>query len=163
MNNQKKLFFTIAEVLEIKKSSINENSSSDTLKNWDSLAMINIIIELEKQFNVKFDTLEIARQKYPGAQNSLDALCKRFNIDNSKREKHSAIEDCKLLREVYINLVDQREPKLNLNTSEVISPQYNDKLNQINNKPGVIIKPSEEEINLHKKYLKSDLQKNYFN
>ena len=60
MNNQKKIFITIAEVLEIKKSLINENSSSDTLKNWDSLAMINIIIELEKNFNVKFNALEIA-------------------------------------------------------------------------------------------------------
>jgi len=109
------------------------------------------------------DTLEIARQKYPGAQNSLDALCKRFNIDNSKREKHSAIEDCKLLREVYINLVDQREPKLNLNTSDIVSPRYNDKSNKNINKPGVIIRPSKEEIKLHKEYLKSDLQKNFFN
>ena len=62
------------------------------------------------------DTLEIARSKYPGSQNSLDALCKRFNIDNTKREKHSALIDCNLLKEVYINLLDQKEPKLNLDS-----------------------------------------------
>ena len=60
------------------------------------------------------DTLEIARAKYPGSQNSLDALCKRFNIDNSKREKHNALIDCHLLKEIYVNLLDQKEPKLNL-------------------------------------------------
>jgi DNA polymerase-3 subunit epsilon len=60
------------------------------------------------------DTLEIARQKYPGSQNSLDALCKRLNIDNSKRDKHSALVDCELLQEVYINLIDQKEPKLTI-------------------------------------------------
>ena len=65
------------------------------------------------------DTLEIARLKYPGSQNSLDALCKRFNIDNSKREKHNALIDCQLLKEVYINLVDQKEPKLNLVNAEI--------------------------------------------
>ena len=63
------------------------------------------------------DTLELARQKFPGSQNSLDALCKRFNIDNSKREKHSALIDCQLLKDLYINLVDQKEPKLNLENS----------------------------------------------
>ena len=65
------------------------------------------------------DTLELARSKFPGSQNSLDALCKRFNIDNSKREKHSALIDCNLLKEVYINLLDQKEPKLNLESNEI--------------------------------------------
>ena len=74
--------------------------------------------EINKEYVV--DTLEMARSKYPGAQNSLDALCKRFNIDNSKREKHSALIDCNLLKEVYINLLDQKEPKLNLENSEII-------------------------------------------
>ena len=72
--------------------------------------------EIDKK-NV-IDTLELARLKFPGALNSLDALCKRFNIDNSKREKHSALVDCNLLKEVYINLLDQIEPKFNLTISE---------------------------------------------
>ena len=66
------------------------------------------------------DTLELARSKFPGSQNSLDALCKRFNIDNSKRVKHSALIDCHLLKDVYINLLDQREPKLKLESKEIL-------------------------------------------
>ena len=71
------------------------------------------------------DTLEIARSKYPGSQNSLDALCKRFNIDNSKRNKHNALMDCHLLKEVYINLLDQKEPKLNLESGGIVDPKFN--------------------------------------
>ena len=71
------------------------------------------------------DTLELARTKYPGSQNSLDALCKRFNIDNSRREKHSALVDCELLKEVYINLLDQKEPKLNLQNLKNLSFLFN--------------------------------------
>ena len=71
------------------------------------------------------DTLELARAKFPGSQNSLDALCKRFKVDNAKREKHNALLDCKLLLEVYINLVDQKEPKLNFERGETINPQIN--------------------------------------
>ena len=108
------------------------------------------------------DTLELARSKYPGSQNSLDALCKRFNIDNSRREKHSALIDCQLLKEVYINLLDQKEPKLNLESSEIINPKFNDNVYK-NNISRKIIKISDEEIRLHKKYLQSSLQKNYFN
>ena len=74
--------------------------------------------------NNVIDTLEIARQKYPGSQNSLDALCKRFNIDNSKRKKHNALIDCHLLKEVYINLVDQKEPKLNLANAEIFDLKF---------------------------------------
>ena len=116
--------------------------------------------ELINSRNV-IDTLEMARQKFPGSQNSLDALCKRFNIDNSKREKHSALVDCQLLKEVYINLSDQREPKLNLENAEVRVSNFNQKTN--NKIVRKIIKPSSEEINNHKKYLKSDLTKNFFN
>jgi len=108
------------------------------------------------------DTLEIARSKYPGSQNSLDALCRRFNIDNSRREKHNALIDCHLLREVYVNLLDQKEPKLNLETGKIINPTLNDK-NYKKNTYRKIIKPSEDELQLHKKYLKSDLPKNYYN
>jgi len=108
------------------------------------------------------DTLEIARSKYPGSQNSLDALCKRFNVDNSKREKHNALIDCHLLKEIYINLVDQKAPKLNLETGQIINPILNDKIGK-KNTYRKIIKPSEDELQLHKKYLKSDLLKNYYN
>ena len=106
------------------------------------------------------DTLEIARTKYPGSQNSLDALCKRFNIDNSKREKHNALIDCHLLKEVYVNLVDQKEPKLNLESVETIDINFS---NKVNNKSRIIIKPDNNELELHKKYLKSHLPRNYYN
>ena len=109
------------------------------------------------------DTLELARTKYTGAQNSLDALCKRFNIDNSKREKHSALVDCHLLKEIYINLLDQKEPKLNLENAEIISSKFNEDISKNKNVYRKIIKPSNEEIELHKQYLKSNLQKNYYN
>ena len=116
--------------------------------------------ELINSSNV-IDTLEMARQKFPGSQNSLDALCKRFNIDNSKREKHSALVDCQLLKEVYINLSDQKEPKLNLENAEVRVSNFNQKTN--NKIVRKIIKPSSEEMDNHKKYLKLDLKKNFFN
>ena len=108
------------------------------------------------------DTLELARKKFPGAQNSLDALCKRYNIDNSKREKHSAIIDCKLLKEVYINLLDQKEPKLNFQNEEIIDHNfYKSKVNK-NNFKRKIIEINDKELKLHKKYLSSYLSKNNF-
>jgi len=108
------------------------------------------------------DTLEIARQKYPGSQNSLDALCKRFNIDNSKREKHNALIDCQLLKEVYINLVDQKEPKLNLVNAEIPDLKFKDNLIKKNNNSRNIVKPSSVELELHRNYLKYHLQKNFY-
>ena len=121
------------------------------------------LIKLE-QINKKdvVDTLEIARQKYPGAQNSLDALCNRFNIDNSKREKHNALVDCELLKEVYINLIDQKEPKLNLESVGISEIKTSiDNINK-NNKARKIIKPSEKELKFHNDYLKNQLKKNYY-
>jgi len=109
------------------------------------------------------DTLEIARLKYPGSQNSLDALCKRFNIDNSKREKHNALIDCQLLKEVYINLVDQKEPKLNLESAEISDMKYKDNLTKKDNNSRKIVKPSSLELKLHRNYLKYHLQKNFYN
>ena len=108
------------------------------------------------------DTLELARSKHPGAQNSLDALCKRYGIDNSRREKHSALIDCQLLKEVYINLLDQKEPKLNLETKDVIDIKPNNELNKIDNIKRKIIEIKDQELELHKKFLKSSLQKNFF-
>ena len=108
------------------------------------------------------DTLEIARQKYPGSQNSLDALCKRFNVSNAKREKHNALHDCQLLKEVYINLVDQKEPKLNFQNTEIFNAQLRSTLLKKNNNSRKIIKPNSEELELHKNYLKFYLNKNFF-
>ncbi len=117
--------------------------------------------EIEKK-NV-IDTLELARIKYPGSQNSLDSLCKRFNIDNSKREKHSAMIDCDLLKQVYVNLVDQKEPKFNLENNEILDSNIKIKTNKKVNKSRIVIAPSKEEIQLHKKYLTTSLQKNNYN
>ena len=129
------------------------------------LSFINYELKLLKLETIDkknvIDTLEIARAKYPGAQNSLDALCKRFNVDNSKREKHSALIDCHLLKEIYVNLLDQKTPKLNLESNEIIESEKN--IKTINsNISRKIIKPTNEELVAHKKYLKSDLPKNYF-
>jgi len=108
------------------------------------------------------DTLELARLKYPGAQNSLDALCKRFKIDNSKREKHSALIDCQLLKEVYINLLDQKEPKLDLESKDIPDTKLNNQVYEIKNIQRKVIKITEEELELHKKFIKNSLQKNFF-
>ena len=106
------------------------------------------------------DTLEIARDKFPGSQISLDALCKRYRIDNSKREKHTALIDCELLTKVYINLIDQKEPSLDF----ISGYQDNNdvKFKATTNYSKKIIKPSDKEIILHKKFLKDFLKKNYF-
>tara|TARA_Y100001970_G_scaffold274393_1_gene374043 strand:- start:299 stop:967 length:669 start_codon:yes stop_codon:yes gene_type:complete len=106
------------------------------------------------------DTLELARSKYPGAQNSLDALCKRFNIDNSRREKHNALIDCHLLKEVYVNLLDQKEPKLNLESSGISETKA---IYKNSNSSRKVIKPNEKELEMHKKYLKTQLPKNNYN
>ena len=109
------------------------------------------------------DTLVMARMKYPGSQNSLDALCKRLNIDNSKREKHNALIDCHLLKEIYINLLDQKEPKLDLESVEIDDSKFINNISKKNNISKIIIKPTNEELQQHKKYLKSSLSKNYYN
>ena len=108
------------------------------------------------------DTLEIARQKYPGSQNSLDALCKRFNINNSRRTKHTALIDCELLKEVYINLLDLKEPKLNLENVGSSISKLNHNINAEKNKTSIIISPTKEEIKLHQNYLTKQLSKNNY-
>ena len=107
------------------------------------------------------DTLTLARDKFPGSPISLDALCKRYRIDNSKRTQHTALIDCDLLAKVYINLLDQREPTLNFKNEENEKTIVN--LNSIKKYYKKIVKPSEEEIKLHKEYLKKNLKKNFFN
>ncbi len=106
------------------------------------------------------DTIDLARNKFPGSAINLDSLCKRFGIDNSKREKHTALIDCELLAKVYINLLDQKEPKLNFNNFIEIKKDENDqKINRYSKKT---IIPSAEEIKKHKEFLKKDLKKNFF-
>ncbi len=116
-----------------------------------------------KKIDIKnvIDTLDIARDKFPGSQISLDALCKRYRIDNSKREKHTALVDCELLTKVYINLIDQKEPSLDF----ISGYQDNNdvKFKSTTNYSKKIIKPSDKEKTLHKEYLKNSLKKNYFN
>lgn len=103
------------------------------------------------------DSLEIARNKFPGSSNSLDALCRKFNIDLSKRIKHNALLDCELLREVYINLLDAKEPKLNLASNNT---GLNVVLNKSYNKE--VINVSDQEIKMHKEFLKKELKKNFY-
>ncbi len=103
------------------------------------------------------DSLEVARNRFPGTSNSLDALCKKYNIDLSRRTKHNALLDCELLREVYINLVGAKEPKLDL-TSIVSSQSILDSKNY--NKD--VIKISEAEIKTHKEFIKKELKKNFY-
>jgi DNA polymerase-3 subunit epsilon len=106
------------------------------------------------------DTLQLARDKYPGSPISLDALCKRYRIDNSKRVQHTALIDCDLLSKVYINLIDQKEPTLNFNN------EITDNKNQKDDKVlyfKKIIKASDKEKNNHSQYLRTNLKKNFFN
>ena len=106
------------------------------------------------------DTLELARDKFPGSSISLDALCKRYRIDNSKRTKHTALVDCELLYKVYINLTDQKEPTLNFQNHENDNLDINLANNNLYCKK--IVKVTPEELELHKNYLKKNLKKNFF-
>ena len=111
--------------------------------------------KIEKKLVI--DSLELARNKFPGASNSLDSLCKKFNIDLSRRTKHNALLDCELLREVYINLLDEREPKFDLSNN--LSRQNILKAKDYNK---AVVKISEEEVKKHKEFLKSELKKNFY-
>ena len=113
----------------------------------------------KKITNEVIDTLILARDKFPGSPVSLDALCKRYRIDNSNRTQHTALIDCDLLAKVYINLIDQKEPTLNFQNQDTNTKDKN------NNKVSYfkkVIKPSEKETLNHKEYLKNHLKKNYF-
>ena len=114
----------------------------------------------EKINNEVVDTLKLARDKFPGSQISLDALCKRFRIDNSKRVTHTALIDCELLARVYINLIDQKEPTLDFTIRQDQSIEKDYSTVSYFKK---IILPSKEELDNHEKYVKNFLKKNYFN
>ena len=114
----------------------------------------------DKIKNEVVDTLALARDKFPGSSISLDALCKRYKIDNSKRNQHTALVDCDLLAKVYINLTDQKEPTLNFQNSDLtVNDHTKEKILYFKK----VVKPSAEEIQNHQKYLKTSLKKNFFN
>ena len=126
------------------------------------LAHINNELKLlgeEKIQEVVLDTLELAKNKFPGSQNSLDALCKRYKIDNSKRKLHTALVDCELLLKVYVNLIDQKEPTLSFENDNFDS-QVN--LEMTKDYCKNIVYPTEEELKLHQLYLKQCQKKNFF-
>ena len=127
------------------------------------LAHINNELNLlgkNKINNEIIDTIVLARDKFPGSPVSLDALCKRFRIDNSKRVQHTALIDCDLLAKVYINLTDQKEPMLDFKEINIDKKEINNSNLTYFKK---IVKPSEEELIKHKEYLEKNLKKNYFN
>ena len=160
LSNKKKFYEIVDEFLEFIKDKklIIHNADFDLAHLNNELQLIGKK-KIEK-VNV-IDTLDIARDKFPGLSISLDALCKRYRIDNSKREKHNALVDCELLTKVYINLIDQKEPTLNfqIKTEENL---IKDK-NILKNYSKKIVEPNIEELELHKKYLKNSLKKNFFN
>ena len=140
------------------KSVFKQINSLDILVNNAGTNRPDHFTKIKKEDTI--DTLDIARNKFPGSGISLDALCKRFRIDNSKREKHTALIDCELLAKVYINLLDQKEPKLNfVDTSQNTLINERTYLGEYSKK---IISPSPEEIKKHKEFLKKDLKKNFF-
>ena len=118
------------------------------------------IIGKKELDNEIIDTLSLARIKFPGSSISLDSLCRRYKIDNSKRNLHTAIIDCELLAKVYINLIDQKEPTLNFQNQDLQNEKIN-KNNILYFKK--VVQLSSEEIKEHKKYLKNSLKKNFFN
>ncbi len=126
------------------------------------IPFINYELKLIKKDTISknkiIDSLELARSKFPGTSNSLDALCKRFNVDLSRRSKHNAVLDCELLREVYINLLDAKEPKLSFN-SPIEKIPSSSKILKYSKK---IVKPSAEELKNHSLFLKKELKKNHF-
>ena len=143
------------EFIEGKKIIIH-NADFDISHLNNELFLINK--EPIKTENV-IDTLEIARNKFPGSGISLDALCKRFRIDNSKRDKHTAILDCELLSKVYINLIGQKEPSFEF-LSKKDNKNYEKKISH--NYSKIIIKPSEKELFEHKNFISKELKKNFY-
>ena len=158
LSKQKKFNEIVVEFLEFIKNKrlIIHNAEFD-------LAHLNNELNLLGEKSLKneiIDTLILARNKYPGSPGSLDALCKRYRIDNSRRTKHTALIDCDLLAKVYVNLIDQKEPTLNLqNSDQELSKKINSNFDYFKK----VVKPSEDELSNHKNYLNKNLKKNYFN
>ena len=158
LSKQKKFIEIVDDFLEFikEKKLIIHNAEFD-------LSHINNELKIlgKKEIdNEIIDTLILARDKFPGSSINLDALCKRFRIDNSKRTQHTALIDCDLLTKVYINLIDQKEPKLNFQNFEDEKEIKNDPENNSYYKK--IVNITDAELNAHKQYLKSNLKKNFF-
>ena len=157
LSKQKKFYQVVDEFLDfIKDKKLVIHNADFDLSHLNNEMMI---LGKEKIKNEIVDTLILARNKFPGSSASLDALCKRYRIDNSKREKHTALIDCHLLAKVYVNLIDQKEPLFDFQNQDIPNNK-NLKINVSYFKK--IIAPSDEEIKNHKAYLKSNLKKNFF-
>ena len=157
LSNQKKFSEVVEDFLEFIKNKrlIIHNAEFDLAHLNNELS----IVGMDKLSNEIIDTLALAKNKFPGSQVSLDALCKRYRIDNSKRIKHTALVDCELLSKVYINLIDQKEPTLDFKI------QGNELDNNLKNTVSYfkkVITPSSDEFQKHKEYLNSTLKKNFF-
>ena len=158
LSNQKKFADIVEEFIKFieNKRLIIHNAEFD-------LSHINNELKILGKKNITndvVDTLALARDKFPGSSISLDALCKRYRIDNSKRTKHTALIDCDLLTKVYINLIDQKESKLNFQNFDIEEISKDIGKSAYYKK---IVDISETELKAHKNYLKSDLKKNFFN
>ncbi len=155
---QKKFKDVVSEFLDFIKNKrlIIHNAEFDIAHLNNELSLIGN----KKLSNEIVDTLSLAREKFPGSSASLDALCKRYRIDNSRRKLHSALVDCELLTKVYINLIDQKEPTLNFFKNDE-SSSYKKNINVSYFKK--IVKPTADEIEKHQIYLKQNLKKNFFN
>ena len=158
LSDKKKFIDIVDEFLEFIKDKkiVIHNAEFDISHLNNELTLINRDLITK---NYVIDTLEIARNKFPGSGISLDALCKRFRVDNSRREKHNAILDCELLAKVYINLLDQKEPIFEFRAE---AEKKNNRYNGETNYSKKIIKISEKESESHKKFLKTELKKNYY-
>ena len=158
LSKQKKFSEIVDEFLEFieDKQIVIHNAEFD-------LSHINNELKIlgKKEINNEvIDTLILARDKFPGSPSSLDALCKRYRIDNSRRVKHTALIDCDLLAKVYINLIDQKEPTLNFSNEEKTSKQSaNEKIDYFKK----VILPTKEELQKHNDFLKTYIKKNFFN
>ncbi len=159
LSTQKKFSDIVDEFLNFieNKKLVIHNAEFDLSHLNNELALLGKQ-KLNKENTI--DTLALARDKFPGSPISLDALCKRYRVDNSERTQHTALVDCDLLAKVYINLLDQKEPTLNFKNEDNEKIIINsNKSNQYYKK---VIKPTEEELKLHKEYLKNSLKKNFF-
>ena len=160
LSTQKKFSEVVDEFLNFieNKRLVIHNAEFDLSHLNNELALLD-----KKKLNSEnvTDTLALARDKFPGSPISLDALCKRYRVDNSKRTQHTALIDCDLLAKVYINLLDQKEPTLNFENED--NKKVTISSNDINQYYKKVIKPTEEELELHKEYLKNSLKKNFFN
>jgi len=159
LSKQKKFIDVVEEFLEFidGKKLVIHNAEFDLSHLNNELLLLG-----KKKINKEnvVDTLILAREKFPGSSISLDALCKRYRIDNSKRAKHTALIDCELLSKVYINLIDQKEPSLNFNNSD--DEQSSIDKDNISYYKKIII-PSSEELKNHREFLSRNIKKNFFN